>query len=131
MRKFPFIKNLILTQNEKSLVSEICKLELEAVTEGITDPPNKGDIAVYEHIHELPQDSIIPLTWRIVYAFDFVKDNPEQLLMLEEDYLSIFKHILFYFEDDPEYDTEVRSLLRKLNILEKQTDPELNYLFQN
>lgn len=131
MSKTPFIKTLFLTPEEKELIQEVCTLELEAVMEGIIDSENRIDVMVYENLNELPQDSIIPETWKIIYAFDWVKNNPSNLHLLGEDYLSIFKHIMFSFFIEPEYQTTLRSVARKLLVIDRNLDTTTNLLFQN
>lgn len=131
MKKYFFLKPLTLTEEERELVQAICNLQLQAITEGIIDHPNAVDILVYENLNDLPSDSIIPLTWVAIYAFDWVKDNPEQFFKLDEDYMCIFKHILYNCFEEPEYQPTVKSLSRKLRVIDTERDETINLLFKN
>lgn len=115
---------------EEEVIRRVCEIEIDSLENGIIG--EKIEIQVYENLNDLPPDSVISETYKLLYVFYHLRDNPKALLTLDEKHLSLFKHILFTMIPEHNYQLEIKQLRRKFNTLTRTEDfLEKNLISQN
>lgn len=104
----------------RRLIQKVCTYQIKSLQAIVND--DAMDTTIYETNNELPTGSIHPLALESINSFQRVYNDPCLLPTLDDENLSIFKHILFNFIPDHRYPFTKPKLWRKIFRMEKFTE---------
>ena len=114
---------LELTKPQISIIKEICGIEIEALTQIIEDGPEDESKFIIEQHEGVTEEDLKVEVARMRTEFFQVLEKPALLFQLEEDHISIFKHVLLNLEEAEDRDEDcvtvkypmaVKNIWRKL-----------------
>jgi hypothetical protein len=102
-----------LTKGEKKIVKKIALIQLESIR-GIISGNGPEDILMFCLINDIPKEDLMGEANSSLSRYEYLLENPEDILMLGELDLSITRHILFNFFNSPKHAEGKKRLWRKL-----------------
>lgn len=93
--------HLQLTIAQKKVIREICEIEIDSLTEMLEDGPDDESTLLLQQTGSTIEEYNAKIKTMRDQFFEIQK-NPEDLFKLDEDNISLFRHILFNLEEADE-----------------------------
>lgn len=106
-----------LTKEERKLIKKIAKIQLASI-ESILKEDGCIDIELYCLQNELDKSQVREEANKSLDKFKELLNTPGNLLSLDDNNLSICKHIMFNYFDGDKYQNPRRSIWRKFLVKE-------------
>jgi len=110
-------KKVLLTKEEKKLIKRIMRVQIRNL-ERIRVKDCPMDITLMMLQEGINEEDYMEGVDKSLKIFREIKENPSRMFDLDEEDISITKHIMFNFANHPKYDVGKKRVWRKLILME-------------
>ena len=110
-------KKVLLTREEKILIKKISKVQVRNL-QAILAKDCEEDITLLILQYGIDENLFMADIQQSINKFMRVRENPREIFDLDEEEISIAKHIMFHYANHPKYSLGKSRVWRKLMLIE-------------
>lgn len=111
-------KKVLLTKEEKKVIKKITRVQIRNLI-NLINHDSVIDLKLFAFQEEIPENLLIEKMEDSLNLYNDILENPRELFNLDEENLSIAKHIMWNFINHSKYDLGRTRVWKKMLIMEK------------